>query len=80
MNTIDIITIVITRERLTIQACGEEIIKEEYFRQPDGTMDCIAGNFEDEQGMADRDQLVNLLCGLAMQSSPLLEIQEELNK
>jgi hypothetical protein len=77
MNTIDIITIVISREHLTIQVVGENIVKEEYLRDKNGLLDCVVGNFGEEPIFGDNDDLVsalNTLCDAAA------DAQNELNK
>lgn len=79
MNTIDIITIVITRERLTIQVAGEKsIVKEEYQRDvKNGLLDCVEGNFGDEAIFGDNDGLVNALNTIWAAGA---DVQDELNK
>ncbi len=75
---IDVVSIVITRTGVEIVAIGSDgRVTERYAADEKGILQCIKGNFEDEQIFGDNDGLVNSLCSIYDQSA---EIWRELNK
>jgi hypothetical protein len=80
MNTIELVTIVISRERITIQAVGTKIMAEEYRRERRATIKRTSGNLEAEPELCDQGEMVPLLYDLVGLGSTVRDIQEELNK
>jgi hypothetical protein len=70
-----VVMMVITSERITVRAIqtGGESISEVYGRLPDGKIDYIEGNFEDEAVLP--DGLLEALMGL---QNPALAVMENL--
>ena len=76
--SIDLVTIVISRERITVQAVGDAgIIKEEYRRTRRATIKRVDGDFDrDEQILPHAADLLHDLVALG---STVREIQEDIN-
>ena len=78
--SLELVTIVISRELLTVQACGKEIMREDYRRERRATIKHVSGDFTAEPELRDRKELALLLQDLVGLGSTVREIQEELNK
>jgi hypothetical protein len=80
MNSIELVTIVISRERITVQAIGNKTMYEDYRRERRATIKRVSGDFEAEPELDDREDLVFVLHDLVALGSTIRDIQEELNK